>query len=381
LRFIIAAMDGRLPLSTLLSQTLVAFIVEFDNEFEHRTPHRTGLLGATGGRFVPWLVSMAFLVKVLRYVDEDGTTFDELKRRTGLKAQHLNAWLTRLSAWWGYLMVGPGLPWNSKRLPSPGLIFRPTPGGLKAILESRPLEGIVEKRWVRRFGLEEVSRLREALAEVAGQVAAGLPDSMPILGFGLFSAGPDGEAALGPAGDEAPISEMGLAGLLSKVLLAFAVEFERVSAVSLAVCANVLRLTPDEGIRLRDLPRLSGVSKESIGMALTFLEARGFAQVGKETGGKSKWLRLTELGVRARERYPILAGEIEERWRGALGADVIEALREPLERLVGAYDGPWTGLFEGMKPYPDGWRSHVPVPEALPHFPMILHRGGYPDGS
>jgi len=52
-----------------------------------------------------------------------------------------------------------------------------------------------------------------------------------------------------------------------------------------------------------------------------------------------------------------------------------------LERLVGAYDGPWTGLFEGMKPYPDGWRAHVPVPENLPHFPMILHRGGYPDGS
>ena len=373
-------MDGRLPLPTLLSQTLVAFIVEFDNEFEHRTPHRTGLLGATGGRWVPWLVSMAFLAKVLRHVDEEGTTFDELKRRTGLKAQQLNQWLTRLSAWWGYLMVGNGLPWNSKRLPAAGLIFRPTPGGLKAIQEFRPLEGIIEKRWVRRFGLEEVSRLREALIEVAGQVAAGLPDSLPILGFGLFSAGPEGEAELRPAGDEAPISEMGLAGLLSKVLLAIAVEFERVSPVSLASCANVLRLTPDEGIRLRDLPRLSGVSKESIGMALTFLEARGYAHVGMEAG-KGKWLRLTELGVRARERYPILVGGIEERWRGALGADVFDALREPLERMVGAYDGPWTGLFEGMKPYPAGWRSYVSVPENLPHFPMILHRGGYPDGS
>jgi hypothetical protein len=373
-------MDGRLPLSTLLSQTLVAFIVEFDNEFEHRTPHRTSLLGATGGRRAPWLVSMAFLVKVLRYVDEDGTTFDELKRATGLKAQQLNAWLTRLSAWWGYLMVGNGLPWNSKRLPAAGLIFRPTPGGLKAIQAWRGLEGIIEMRWVRRFGQDEVSQLREALVRVAGQVAAGLPDSMPILGFGLFSTGPEGEAELRPAGDEAPLAEMGLAGLLSKVLLAFAVEFERVSPVSLAASANVLRLTPDEGIRLRDLPRLSGVSKESIGMALTFLEARGYAQVKTETG-KGRWLRLTELGIQARERYPILAREIEDGWRAAVGADVIDALREPLERLVSAYDGPGTGLFEGMKPYPDGWRSHVPVPEALPHFPMILHRGGYPDGS
>jgi hypothetical protein len=115
-------------------------------------------------------------------------------------------------------------------------------------------------------------------------------------------------------------------------------------------------------------------------MALTFLEARGYAQVGMEAG-KGKWLRLTEQGARARERYPVLAEEIEERWRLALGADAIDALRETLERLVGAYDGPWTGLFEGMKPYPEGWRSFVPVPGVLPHFPMILHRGGYPDGS
>jgi hypothetical protein len=77
----------------------------------------------------------------------------------------------------------------------------------------------------------------------------------------------------------------------------------------------------------------------------------------------------------------MLVGEIEERWRVALGADAIDTLREPLERLVGAYDGPGTGLFEGMKPYPEGWRSFVTVPEVLPHFPMIMHRGGYPDGS
>ena len=374
-------MNDRLPLSALLSQALVAFIVEFDNEFERRTPHRTSAHGAAGGRFAPWLVSMAMWSKFMRHIDAEGTAFDELQRRTGLKAQQLNPWLTRMSAWWGYLMVGYGLPWKSKRPPAPETVFLPTPGGLKAIQEWRPLEGIIEKRWARRFGRDEVSRLREALVDVAGRVAAGRPDSLPILGFGLLSAEPEREAELSPPGDEPPISELGLAGLLSKVLLAFTVEFERVSPVSLAICANVLRLTPDEGIRLRDLPRLGGVSKESIAMALTFLEARGYAKVGPEAGGKGKVLRLTERGVRARELYPILAGEIEERWRTALGAEAVDALREPFERLVGAYDGPWTGLFEGMKPHPEGWRAFVPVPETLPHFPMILHRGGYPDGS
>jgi hypothetical protein len=32
---------GRLPLSALVSQVLVAFIIEFDNEFERQMPHRT----------------------------------------------------------------------------------------------------------------------------------------------------------------------------------------------------------------------------------------------------------------------------------------------------------------------------------------------------
>jgi hypothetical protein len=38
-------------------------------------------------------------------------------------------------------------------------------------------------------------------------------------------------------------------------------------------------------------------------------------------------------------------------------------------------------LFSGLDPYPEGWRARVIEPETLPHYPMVLHRGGYPDGS
>jgi hypothetical protein len=38
-------------------------------------------------------------------------------------------------------------------------------------------------------------------------------------------------------------------------------------------------------------------------------------------------------------------------------------------------------LLLGLKPYADGWRAAVREPETLPHFPMVLHRGGFPDGS
>ena len=35
----------------------------------------------------------------------------------------------------------------------------------------------------------------------------------------------------------------------------------------------------------------------------------------------------------------------------------------------------------GLEPYPDGWRAKVPRSEVLPHYPTVLHRGGFPDGS
>ena len=41
----------------------------------------------------------------------------------------------------------------------------------------------------------------------------------------------------------------------------------------------------------------------------------------------------------------------------------------------------WRALFQGLEPYPDNWRASVRRPVTLPYYPMVLHRGGYPDGS
>lgn len=72
------SMSGGLPLSALLSQALVAFVIEFDNEFEHRTPHRTSDHGATqGSPSAPWLVSMAMWMNFIRFVPDTGTTIRE----------------------------------------------------------------------------------------------------------------------------------------------------------------------------------------------------------------------------------------------------------------------------------------------------------------
>jgi hypothetical protein len=71
-----------LPLTTLLSQALVAYTIEFDNEFERQTPHRTTLLGQTGGGG-PWLVSMVMWFNCLRRDTDRGD-------RNGAPGAHSN---------------------------------------------------------------------------------------------------------------------------------------------------------------------------------------------------------------------------------------------------------------------------------------------------
>ena len=72
----------RVPLSTSLSQALVAFTIEVDNAFEQRMPHVTTMsmkagVPSTGG---PWLVSYAMWANFLQYVRPEGTDLVELSR-------------------------------------------------------------------------------------------------------------------------------------------------------------------------------------------------------------------------------------------------------------------------------------------------------------
>jgi hypothetical protein len=123
---------------------------------------------------------------------------------------------------------------------------------------------------------------------------------------------------------------------------------------------------------------LSGVSKEAIAMAVKRLQERGFAVVQQgEQNRRARVVILTAKGKGARNIYRRLVWKLEQRWRAKFGSHVIN-LRQSLERLAG---GSGSLLYRGLEPYPDGWRASLRRPETLPHYPMVLHRGGFPDGS
>lgn len=360
-------MKARLPLSSLLSFALVAFTVEFDNEAEARIPHRTTEQGTPGGLRKPWLVSLAMYWQFMRFVPERGIAAAELRRASGLSVNHLRMFVTRMGSWWGYVREQDG-------------VIRPTAGGRLALRIWQPLMGEIEERWRARFGEERVGALREALGGIEKELPAEIPESMPLLGYGLFTAEPGvARGWKARTGREEPVP---LAALLARVLVALAVEYEAETRVALAVSANVLRVIEDAGTRVRELPERSGVSKEGLAMALGWLTKRGYAVVQAEArGSRIQVVRLTAKGIVAQARCGKVTAEIELRWGTRWGKERMGALRSALERIAG--DGTRAGseLWRGLEAPAGNWRAKVRPPETLPHYPMVLHRGGYPDGS
>jgi len=373
-------MASRLPLSVLLSQALVAFTVEFDNEFEHRMPHHitADRYAARAGR--PWLVSQVMWENVLRYVEPDGVRVGLLHERSRTTSDSL-AGLRR----WGYVRVDPWTGSAAGGRASDDAVVRPTASGQQARGVWRPLAREIEDRWRARFGTGVVDQLGQALDAVADQAELPLPRYLPVI---HPTANGKVRSVLLPADRPVPDGpEAGgrpdLSVLIARVLLTFTLDFEAESRISLPISANTLRVLDTTGVRVRDLPVRTGVSKEANAMAVGFLERHGCVEVVADPRTtRGKVVRLTTKGQGAQAKYGRTLTVTEERWRAHYGSDTLSTLRRTLEELGG--DRPAGGgplLLRGAEPYPDGWRASVRRPETLPHYPMVLHRGGYPDGS
>jgi methyltransferase (TIGR00027 family) len=359
---------GRLPLSALLSHALVAFTIEADNEAEHRLPHTTQDYGrsAGAGAVAPWMTSLVMWANCLRHVPEDGITLAGMRAaaRTGTNVDGMRRW--------GYVTYTPD-PGRGKR-PRPDAIVRLKPGGQRArqVWDGVPAE--IEERWRSRFGAPAVDDLRAALAAIVADLDPRLPDCLPILGYGLFSKPdlPDTPSGADPA-------TLPLWALLSRTLLAFTTEFEDDAGSSLAISANLLRVLAEDGVRSRDVPALAGISKAAVGFTMGPVTKQGLVVEEPDPAG-SRWkiTRLTSSGTRAQRAYADLTAAVEDRWRCRFGAARADALRGALEPLAIGDPPP---LFGGLTPYADGWRARVKPPAVLPHYPMMLHRGGYPDGA
>jgi len=367
-------MDEPLPFSALLSFALVAFTIETDNAAESKTPHTTTRHGKSATAYGPWLTSMVMWLNCLKHLPEEGITVRELQRRART-GTNLNGMMR-----WGYIFMAPSPMDTRAKPPMADWVIKPAAAGKMAKQVWEIMFATIERRWEKRFGWEEIEELRAALRAVVTELPPTLPNCMPILGYGLSLTELPGKRHKEEVAATEPIEELTLPELLARVLVAFAQEFENVSKLSLALCADALRVITENGVRVRDLPVLTGVSKEAIAMALGFIGKRGLAVEEQEGAGTARVVKLTPKGRVAQLAYQRLESEIEARWEQRFGSRMAN-LRRALEKLLADSGRDQAVLLKSTEPPKDCWRAEVPRPTTLPWFPMMLHRGGYPDGS
>jgi len=357
--------------ATLLSQVLIAFTIEHDNEFERQmmaSPYR------------PILVSMVMWSNFMRFVPAEGISVRDLSAAAGI-SKPVHPSLPGMERW-GYVKAQKDLSDPRPKPPRGDLVVTPGLAGQKAQEIWQTLANEIEGRWRERFGDEVIDALLESLRALTQNLDLLLPTYMPVLMSKDFRMDVS-EWQM----SESP-SDLRLATLLTRTLLAFTLDFERDAELSLPLAANVIRVLDEDGVSVRELPPLGGVSKEAVSMSLTFLDKNGYVSVGPEpSGGRGKSVRLTPKGREAQSDYRERLGQVEEDWVSRFGEQMIQDIRVALERVLG-HDR----FSDSLVPQPEGWRAKSPYLQrteaflsdprgALPHYPMVLHRGGWPDGS
>jgi hypothetical protein len=340
------------PITTLLSWVWIAHTIEVDNSFESLSSDRVGR---------PFRVSLPMWTNGLRFIDEDGVAVDEVRRQA--RAVCNIGGLER----WGWITVGDvngerRAGYGSHRGVKGDTVLRPTPAGTHARrLWPQVLSG-VEERWQTRFGSEVVDVLRAALLGLVNPMPWSPPEVHPSDGFRTHVVGGGGAAD----------SERPLVALLGQVLTVFTLDYEQTAKVSLPLGANVLRVIDSGTVRVRDLPALTGISKEGIAMAAGFLQRRGLA-----VRAPDHTISLTPKGLDALESYRLWAARPNSRdLCGALEAVLVQS--DALAAGLVPPEGSW----RGERPYLAQTQRMLADPTAvLPWQPMVLHRGGWPDGS
>jgi hypothetical protein len=322
------------PLSALLSQILVAYSVELDCEFERRmlqTQSRSSRLS-----LVIWL-------NVLRFLADGPISVRTLASRA-LTAD-AGATLGCLERW-DVVALQPGkrAGFGSGRGIRADWPVRLTAGGEAAVRIWPDLILEIDARWSKRFG-EDATTLRRSLEEIEHLIELELPQGLPVAILKLPEFGPR---------KSAPEDGLPLPVLLSRVLLAFALDFERESQTPISLCANAIRVLSDDPIAETEVPKRTGCSEETAGIGW---QLKPYIIVERDPArGRGKFVRLSEAGVKAQREYHSRTRDVEERWNKRFHTATKE-IRESLMTLLKSRD-----LSDGLKPPPGTSRAGARTP-------------------
>ena len=332
----------RTPLPTLLGRALGTFTRDYD-----RTRGDDGT--------VPQLPAWA---NVLRVIDPEGTDQQDIVRRAVVAQRIARIAVQRLERRGRLVVEARAIPGRRGK----ARIVLLTDEGAAARARASMLVASLQDDWRRRFGENAVDRLRDALASVANRLPIELPHHVtgygegdPSVTGGDYHAEQAGPPRIPAHGQEWPVvlrepgsdaGDLPLPALLSQVLAAFAIDYDRERLGGLNRTSNFLRFVGDDGMTLEQAQTLGGVS----GNGKTLHERH--LDVVVEPGRPRDMTRRvypTPKSRRARDAYPALVMEIEDGWCDAYG-DAVPALRAVLETMGNHLDA-------DLPDYPDtnGW--------------------------
>jgi hypothetical protein len=324
------------PLSALLSQILVAYTVELDCEFERRMLQ----IQSSSAR-----LSLVLWLNLMQFLADGPVSLRTLASRARAAEAGTKAGLGCLERW-GVVALQPGkrAGFGSARGIRADWPVRLTAGGETAVGIWRDLIPEIDARWSRRFG-NDVTRLRRSLETIEHDVDLELPQGLPVAILMLPEYGPRKSAAEG--GLPLPV-------LLSRVLLAFALDFEHESRLPISLCANAIRVLGDEPIPEAEIPIRTGCSEETAGIGW---QHKPYIIVETDPArGRGKFVRLSEAGITARQEYYRRTRAVEEKWKKRFPAATNES-RESLTTLLKS-----GGLSDALKPPPGTTRAGAQTP-------------------
>lgn len=289
-----------LPLSALLSQSLISLSLDFE---------RAG----AGQKPMPGLEAWSNL---LRCVGADGVVQRRLPELTRLSKRAVRARV-------GNAVRHDWIRVQSGKFGSPAATLGLTDLGRKVRKEWPGLAQGADSAWRSRVGADLADALQVQLQGLVGRQELELPH-FPV-GYGLADpsitghGGQDWREVRRGGGDT--VSGLAMPALLSQTLVAYTMEYEA-AAGSLALDANVLSLLTSDGRPAADLP-----AQEAEGFS--GLERHGCLESFRD--GRTVMLRLTERGRSSHDGYRPLLARIDRRWEQEYG---IAALRTLLETIV-----------------------------------------------
>ena len=97
---------------------------------------------------------------------------------------------------------------------------------------------------------------------------------------------------------------------------------------------RILQMIPPQGIRITDLARIAGMTKQALGEFIDSLERAGFVRSSRDPAdGRVRMVTRTDRGDAAADAAYRAIAAVEREWREEVGAEAFDTMKRTLRQL------------------------------------------------